>query len=543
MEVKMKKSIVLLLLLLVSVCLLAQRPHQVVVEVVSSDGTVPTGTGDEVVTFTGDLYRGSSTVGSQVTQATTSCFYYEDGSHGVVWIEIDDCTSSWAFGDELVINVECDGETGQASVVIGSFGDNKDEVPSAQGGIHLITYEELAVVEDVEMNFPLDADNDCDITADGDGEIGVGLPDVQFTSLPGGSRAIVKCFSVEEVSGSITSIAVDFEWTDGDNLGSANRVLLVSPDNINWIYSTNSESGVSGLSWADKGVYFTTTKFSHFAIGDGTTIPDVTVPNAPSGGTASASGSYVTISCRAVSVPGATYQLYTTSDFSSWDVIGPSFSATNGTASKYVTHDMESNDVLFYCIKAYNGNDTYESEVGDAIYTYQKNTFQTTSGNMTNLIPLPYDEFNNNFETARLLGITLGSNCNAIAKWDATTQQYSYCTNYAGVWRGNFDLEPDGVYFANLTGAVAAKTYNGTMNKSDFDLKTGVNLIYVYALDVNLSNASDLMSDIGVHCTKVQQWDTVNQEWKTHDSAREDFTLTKLSPVFVYVDADVTYTK
>ncbi|MCF7913171.1 MAG: hypothetical protein K9M99_11625 [Candidatus Cloacimonetes bacterium] len=535
----MKKSIVLLLLLLACVCLLAQRPHQVVVEVVASDGSVPTGSGDEIVTFTGDLYRNSSTIGIQVTQANANCFYYQDGSHGVVWVEVNDCTSSWAFGDELVIKVTCNGEKGQARVTIGSFGDNKDEVPSAQGGIHLVTYDEQAVTNNTLKNFPLDDDNDCDITPTGDGTIGVGVPDIQFTSLPGGSRAIVKCFSVEEVSGSVTSIDVEFEWTDGDPLGSSNRVLLVSPDNINWIYSTNSVSGVSGLSWADKGVYFTTTKFSHFAIGDGTTIPAVTIPNAPSGGTATANGSYVTISCRAVAVPGATYQAYYSTDFSTWTAIAATYGG--GTISQTLTPNI-AGTVVYYGLKAYNDNTTYQSGIGSTIYTYQKNTFQTNSGNMTNLIPIPFDGFNNNFDDARLLGITLGSNCNCIAKWDAATQRYSYCTQYAGAWRGNFDLEPDGVYFVNLTGAVADKTYNGILNKSDFDLKTGVNLIYVSALK-SISDASDLMADIGAHCTKVQQWDTTNQEWSTYTGTTNDFSLSKLNPVFVYVDADVTYKK
>ena len=108
----MKKFVFLFFVLAISLCLMAQRPHQVIVEVVASDGTLPAGVGSEDnVSFTGDLYRSGSPVGDQVDEDTPSCSYYTDGTDGVIWIEVNDCTSSWQFGDELLINVTCGGET------------------------------------------------------------------------------------------------------------------------------------------------------------------------------------------------------------------------------------------------------------------------------------------------------------------------------------------------------------------------------------------------------------------------------------------------
>lgn len=551
----MKKRVYVFLLLLFCISLFAQRPHQVVVEVVASDGSLPAGVGNESnVSFTADLYRSGSTVGDQVTQATQSCFYYTDGTDGVVWVEIDDCTSSWQFGDELLINVTCDDESGHALVTIGSIGDNKDEVPSGQG---------IQLLDVTEVSF--DGDNgtanltngDFDVTKTGTGTVDVSAPGTDFVSLPGVNRGgrvdnIAQCFSVEFSSG-ISELATSFSWESSDITGSmSDKDLLVSVDGVNWIYSDNSSSGITGdVTWSfddtpdpdEMTVSFTTEQDNAlYAVSDGTN-PEVTTPTAPSGGSASKNGDYVTISCRAVAVPGATYQVYYSNDFANWTSIGSNFTASSGSASKTVTHSMGENDVMYYGIKAYNGTTSYMSDVSSKIYAYQKHTFQTNSGNMTNLIPIPFDDFNNSFDTARLLGIRLGSNCNCIAKWNAETQRYTYCTQFGGAWRGDFDLESDGVYFVNLTGTVDAKIYDGVMNKSDFALKTGVNLIYVSALDADLTNASDLISDIGVHCTKVQQWDATDQEWDTYTGTESDFTLIKLAPVFVYVDAAVNYKK
>ena len=544
----MKRGIFILFLLLMSICLMAQRPHQVVVEVVTSDGTAPTGVSPEVVTFTGNLYRGASHLGVQVTQTTSECYYYAYGGHGVVYIEIDNCSSSWAFGDVLKINVTCNSEVGQASITVGSFGDNRDEVPSAQGGIQLVSVTPVTF-ENIEAP-AVETVNSCTFTLlpATIGTVNISAPSTDFASLPGVNRDddIAQCFSIEfdpEMSPLVTS----FSWvTATDYHSTADRKdLLVSPDGVNWIYSDNTASGVSAVSWSyisgSMKVNFTTTKDNAlYAVGIDGTNPAVTTPNAPAGVIAARTGDYVAISCRAVSVPGATYQIYTSPDHVNWTAKETAFSAINDVASKSVHHDMGANTVLYYGIKAYNGNASYQSGLGNVEYTYQLNDFQTSAEGMrTNLIPLPYNEFNNNFNTARLLGIRLG--CSAIAKFNAATQKYSYCIAYDGAWIGDFDLEPDGVYFVNLSNSVADQTFNGTLNKSNFNLKTGINLIYVSALDANLDNASDLMSDIGANCTKVQQWNASTQTWSTYPG--NNFTLSRLNPVFVYVTADVTYTK
>ncbi|MCF7920825.1 MAG: hypothetical protein K9N06_13020 [Candidatus Cloacimonetes bacterium] len=548
----MKKRVLVILLMLTSLCLLAQRPHPVVVDLVTSGGLVPSGSGGETVEFTGDLYRAGSTIGVQVDETTnvSTCFYYNGTTHGVIYIDVNQCTSSWAFGDVLKINVTCNSEIGQAIISVGSLGDNIDEVPTGQG-IQLLIVTEVEFTGDTGT---ADLDNgDFSITKTGTGTVQVSAPASDFSSLPGISRDgradnVDQCFSVDFTSG-ISQLATSFSWASDDITGSmSDKDLLVSIDGVNWIYSDNSESGISGdVNWSysspDMTVTFTTTQDNAlYAVSNGTN-PEVTTPNAPSGGTATANGASVTISCRAVAVPGATYQVYYSNDFSNWNTIGTTFSASGGTAFKTVTHSMGANDIMYYGIKAYNDNTSYQSAIGKVIYTYQKTSFETTSGNMTNLIPIPFNEFNNNFDTARLLGNQLGANCNAVVKWNAETQRYSYCTCYAGAWRGDFALEPDGIYFVNLTGTVDPKTCNGILNRSDFALKTGINLIYVSALDAALTYASDLMSDIGAPCTKVQQWNTDTQTWSTYTGSETDFTISRLNPVFVYVDANTNYTK
>ena len=577
----MKKVLLFLLILVISVGVMADGlsgSHPVIVSLVRDDGATAidcNGEGDDdVLTFTGTLYDGTTQEGQIITQANEQCYF--DNANQRIYIDIFVCYESWALGYNLVIDVTLDpydgtaNEYGQAEVIIGSFGDKMDYVPVAQ---EMQLLKKTAIGSwSANVGSAAVGTKTFNVTKTGTGtDVNVAAPATIFESLPEapGSRAanISSWFSIE-YGANITGLVTTYKWDHATNLSSSgsgtnvmgDKDLLVSVDGVNWIYSDNTSSGVSSVSWGfddnsgsrtldQMTVTFTTAQDNAlYAVSDGTD-PRVTIPNAPAGGTASFSGDALTLTCREVSIPNATYQVYSSTNCTTWTTtVGSNFTASSGTAtSAAFTPAMGVNALKFYGIKSYNDNISYLSDISKDIYTYQKNALTGVSGtNKTNLIPLPFKALAEGMDSASELAGSLGNNCNAVVKFDAVTQRYTYwIASRSGV--NDFALTADGIYFVNLTNTISNKVYNGMLNTSAFELKIGVNLIYVTPFEDDIIGvidyAAELMTDIGAHCTKVQQWDTTNQEWDTYTGIETNFALTKLSPVFVYVDADVAYEK
>ena len=595
---KRNQLFIIIILFLFSISLIADGPHYVSIPVYTEAGgkplsllfeatlfqwTVTSAQGVTPVTH-GWVQSGPQVIAGTdvtVTEDNFNCSYNTGGSVGRILIQIGTIDLGWNPGDSLFVTatyVEDPVQTGKSSFLMGSIdGVDFEQLPVTQG-MQLLAQ---TVIDDwgetddgtADLTYGSFALTRTTSGSSVDVDVSVAAPATLFESLPDASARLVRidqCFSVE-FEEDVTQVAVDFTWTSNALvINMSAEDLLVSPDGINWIYSDNNAAGVTldpTTPWTSDTskmtVSFTTTKkHALYAVSDGnaTYNPGVTVPNIPSGKSAVVSGTTptLTISCNPVAIPGASYQLYTAAD-NNLSAVGTVFKGSGAyTPSKGIDYSVASDALKFYGLKVYNGTTDYQCDLGNWRYVFHNDYGFSTdvSKSKTNLVPLPFTDMENGFTTASTLMDELSS-CDAIVKFDASNQDYTYYTKYTKnevtYYLGdNFDIQSDGIYFASIGDGVSSPTFHGTLDNDDFTLYEGLNIIYV-PVPTTLTYAAGIVASIEaldtngyITCTKVQQWDAATQLWVSYSFVDASWTGTNftlsgsgLNPVFVTIEIAV----